>query len=369
MWNLKQTLPIIVIATIFTLHANAQMNHSEYFSDICVERDIPYGKADAWDIYGPGVYNKKELCFDIYSPKTDSNTLRPLVILINGGSFLGSSNKRADVVAWCDSLAKRGYIAAAINYRIGFNPLISGTKIGPRIGMQRAAYRSIQDSRAAIRYFKHHYQKYNIDTTRINLIGSSSGGIIALHTAYMDEGDKLYESKKYGIGANNADLDCIDCSTDLSDEYKNHTCNVNAVISLWGGISDLSFIEAEDSVELLLIHGTADIIVPYNTASVFFFGMHTNMLPELNGSNSIHKYMTSQNINHECSFFVNKHHVIHSDGRIVLKKLNRAVFPGENWTKIFYTGFNFLEKHNKKTPPYKQIVKLGESESDQTKSL
>ena len=285
---------------------------------------------------------------DLYSPAEENEILLPLVIVINGGCFLGSSNRRDDVVAWCDSLAKRGYIAAAINYRKGFNPVYGAGQIGPGKGMLRAAYRGTQDIRTAIRFFKHNYETYHVDTNQICLIGSSSGGIIALHAAFMEKTDGIPAARQSGTGDNNKDLGGIDCGSDLSDEYKKHSTDVHAVISLWGGIYDLSFIEKRDSVDILLIHGTSDNIIPFNSASVFSFGTKNTFLPQIHGSNSIDRYLTRNKIRHECIFFNHAHHVLHSDGRIVLRKLNRAVFPGSNWKYIYEKGIEFLEKNRYK---------------------
>lgn len=167
---------------------------------VFVEYDIPFGQADSWDLIGFGVNSPKILEFDLYRPsEMDSEKSYPFVILINGGSFLGSSNKRPDVISWCDSLAHHGFIVAAINYRKGFNPLISGKNIGPKTGMLRASCRAIQDSRAAIRYFKHHSLTYDIDTTQMFLIGSSSGGIIALQAAFMDGNEMIPELKDVAL--------------------------------------------------------------------------------------------------------------------------------------------------------------------------
>jgi len=65
--------------------------------------------------------------------------------------------------------------------------------------MLRASCRAIQDSRAAIRYFKHHSLTYDIDTTQMFLIGSSSGGIIALQAAFMDGNEMIPELKDVAL--------------------------------------------------------------------------------------------------------------------------------------------------------------------------
>ncbi|MDO8971794.1 MAG: carboxylesterase family protein, partial [Saprospiraceae bacterium] len=56
------------------------------------------------------------LSMDVYEPTGDNLSARPVVILAHGGSFLfGDKN---NMQASCELLAKKGYIAASIQYRL-----------------------------------------------------------------------------------------------------------------------------------------------------------------------------------------------------------------------------------------------------------
>jgi len=314
---------------------------------ISVTYEIPFGQADAWDLIGIGVNSPKILEFDLYQPeKTLSQKKLPFVMIINGGSFLGSSNKRPDVVSWCDSLSRQGFIAAAINYRKGFNPLISGGNIGPKTGMLRASWRAIQDSRAAIRFFKHHADFYGIDTTQMFLIGSSSGGIIALHAAFMKGDETIPEATQCGIGKNNICLGSIDSSSNFHQTYYQHTSDVKGVISLWGGINDLSYINFDNPTEVLLIHGENDQIIPLEYGTVFTLGKRMWFMPEIHGSASIHEYLTKIGKNHDYHVYSGKGHAFHSDGRISIRELRRKKFPGKYWAEVYYLGLDFLLRYS-----------------------
>ena len=70
---------------------------------------------------------------DIYQPPaSDTETSRPTFIYIHTGNFLpplyngGITGDKIDssAVNVCKQMAKRGYVAVSINYRLGWNPFI-----------------------------------------------------------------------------------------------------------------------------------------------------------------------------------------------------------------------------------------------------
>lgn len=344
----RKILVFIILFALTAQYVSAQKIISK--DAVKVIYDIPFGQADSWDLIGLGVNSPTILQFDLYRPsEMDTEKLYPFVMLINGGSFLGSSNKRPDVISWCDSLARKGFVTAAINYRKGFNPLISGKDIGPKTGMLRASWRAIQDSRAAIRYFKHHAQSIGIDTTKMFLIGSSSGGIIALHTAFMDGSEVIPEAGNCGLGKNNVFLGNLDSSTNFHPIYLQHTSDVKGVISLWGGINDLSYIKHDNPTEILLIHGDKDQIVPLGNGTVFTLGKRMWFMPQIHGSASIHNYLLKIGKGHDYHVYSGKGHAFHSDGRISLRELRRKKFPGKDWPEVYNLGLDFLLKNSQES--------------------
>ena len=69
------------------------------------------------------------LC-DIYEPTGDSLTDRPVIVLAHTGSFLPpvingqptGSKLDSSIVQQCMRWARKGYVAVAMNYRLGWNP-------------------------------------------------------------------------------------------------------------------------------------------------------------------------------------------------------------------------------------------------------
>ena len=56
-------------------------------------------------------------------------------------------------MAMATRLAKMGYVAAVASYRLGWNP-VATTQTERVYTLINAAYRGVQDSRAAVRYFR-----------------------------------------------------------------------------------------------------------------------------------------------------------------------------------------------------------------------
>lgn len=237
--------------------------------------NVVYGNAPSLpSVYlGENITQNINLTLDVFEPFGDTLTKRPLVILAFGGAFLIGSKDDGDMQTVCDSLARRGYVTASINYRLGMN-VVDGTSA------ERAIYRALQDFSAAVRYFKENAAQYRIDTNYIYAGGVSAGGFAALHMALMDEGDRLPSSySATGIGAR-PDLGCKDCS---GNSFQ-HSSKVRGLVSFWGALGDVNFIKPTNVVPLVSFHGDQDLIVPYSTGFPF---TALFVLPQVSGSAAI----------------------------------------------------------------------------------
>ncbi len=340
----------VIILFFLCLKLSAQRFIEKTFDTIQIDTSVVYGRADWWDDgnSGLGVYDTVDITLDLYRPPaSDTMSKRPVVIALFGGAFMKGSSERPDIVAWCDSLAHYGYVAAAINYRLGFNPAGSGGTEGPDVGLKRAAWRAIQDGRAAVRYFKAMHDTYNIDTTQIFLLGNSAGAITALHVGYMNPDDWLPEAGEYlyGTSANNVDLGCLDCCTSL-DGHWNHSVDVAGIISLWGATLDLAYFEADENIPVMFVHGTDDGIVPYGSGSPFNMGTGWDVTFTTHGSLPIHQRLDSLGTDHEFYPFQGEGHSLYSCGNFDLETFEKDSFPCEYWDSVFYDGIDFLAEHN-----------------------
>jgi carboxylesterase type B len=77
------------------------------------------------------------------------------MLWVHGVGFIFGEKSADDVVAFCDSFARRGYVTASVEYRLGFNP--TSTK-----SAERAVYRGVQGLRATVRFMKENYDVYGI---------------------------------------------------------------------------------------------------------------------------------------------------------------------------------------------------------------
>ncbi len=263
------------------------------------------------------------LLLDMYEPTGDTAARRPVVLTIFGGSFIGGSTNAADIVAWSDSLARRGYVAVAVGYRVGFNVFRTGAVV-------RAGYRALQDGRAAVRYLKEHADSFRLDTNQIYIVGNSAGAITALQIAYADDTNRPAES--YGIpggGSDSTDMGCMDCS---GNNFA-HTVEIKAVVGLWGAVLDLAGADSSDQTAALMFHSTDDTVVPIDSGNAQ--GVAT--FPIIYGSRLIHNKLIDLGKYSELYVYEGLGHNFYYTG---------GTFPNAYWDSIRVPSINFLCRFN-----------------------
>jgi acetyl esterase/lipase len=116
-----------------------------------------------------------DLSLDIWTPPAGPTATRPLVVLFHGGGFVGGS--RGDFAAGAVDLAKLGFVAASVSYRLrpAGAPLLA------------VAGDAIDDGMESVRWLKANASTFGIDPTRIAALGTSAGGVIALGLALVDD--------------------------------------------------------------------------------------------------------------------------------------------------------------------------------------
>jgi Carboxylesterase family/Secretion system C-terminal sorting domain len=131
--------------------------------------------------------NLKEIRMNIYQPDQliDNEESRPVIIFLHTGNFLppiingGITGSMIDSagVNLCKQWAKRGFVAISADYRLGWNPISEDENIR-RGTLLNAVYRSIQDTKMAVRFLKSNADSYNINPDQICLYGQGSGGYV-----------------------------------------------------------------------------------------------------------------------------------------------------------------------------------------------
>jgi acetyl esterase/lipase len=201
----------------------------EVFDDVVVTADIVYGQATGID----GA--PEDLQLDLYVPEGDTETARPLAIVVHGGGFCCGDKSGGVSPIMATHFAKLGYVAASLNYRLLAPNGCGGTNTGG--SCTTAALEGIHDGQAAVRFLRDNAEEYGIDPDRIAISGESAGGVMAYGAGTWS--DTPGESGTPGVSS-----------------------AVQAFMSLSGGLPSGLFGGAGDSPGLFFA-SVGDPIVPY----------------------------------------------------------------------------------------------------------
>ena len=313
---------LLILFAILSIAIGQTRYLDEVFQDISITNNVVYGNAPDLPFIFLFEWNTFDidLDMDIYEPQGDNELARPVIIFLHPGSFFSGSNTSGDMVSLATDAAKRGYVGISANYRLGLN--IISTYSG-----ERAVYRGVQDASALIRYLREYHEELRIDPNKIFLWGSSAGSFISLHLAFSDDSERPVST--YG-GSSDPDLGCIDCE---GNNYS-HSSKPTAIVSCWGAIGDLDWIDAEDNVPTILFHGTSDIVVPYDEGFPFTINI---ALPTVYGSSKINEKLDQLGI-------ANETHLEGGEGHEYWGSLNGTWVSGPNvyYDQIKLDSFNFL---------------------------
>lgn len=199
----KINILLFLFCCVVGLQAQSGRYVEEIFTDVSVTTDITYGvNATVLALPQVGQAIPQPLLMDVYQPVGDDETERPVVLVFHTGNFLpfpenggtGGTKEDSTVVEVCNRLARMGYVAASVDYRLGWNP-IAPTQDERVFTLINAAYRGVQDARTAIRFFKKSVAEsenpYAVDTTKMTLWGIGTGGYISLNTQALDDYNKV----------------------------------------------------------------------------------------------------------------------------------------------------------------------------------
>lgn len=202
----------------------------------------------------------ENLSLDVYLPEgADASKKYPLVLCIHSGGFLVGDKKQTANL--CAGFAKSGFVAATLNYRLGWGKNRSIACDGDSLELKKAIYRAVQDTRASLRFLVHHATEYSIDTNWIFLQGASAGAVTTLHTTFIRQGS----IEKFLPADVVQSFGSIDSSGNtLSDHF-----SIKAFCNCWGSFCDVNLVDSTNAVPGIFFHGALDNVTPYEKGYVY----------------------------------------------------------------------------------------------------
>jgi len=221
------------------------------------DEEVTYAQADAW--YGNVT---RDLRMDIIYP-TDKSRLYPCIIWLCGGAWTQVS--KSAHVAYLANLARKGFVVASVDYRLGHEAAFPGALI---------------DIKAAIRYLRAHAKRYNINVEKFGVSGESAGGYLAAMTAITR--NKEFEAGEYLNFSSEVQAACpwyMPCDIiemEKDEAFRFPFFNGNPKDAKYSDyINPLSYVTPK-APPFLLIHGTDDKTVPIAQSEMMYDALIKN---------------------------------------------------------------------------------------------
>ena len=264
------------------------------------------------------VYSDNEHEMDIYMPDGDTEINRPVILYMHGGSFYGGDKSMTDCVDFCESMAKRGYITASLNYRL--SNIVSFLTSNET--QYETVLKAVSDAKSAIRYFRKDFANgdtYGIDPNTIFVGGYSAGAVIAIHLPYIDSISDLPTTP---INVQ-AIVNNVGGGYGLEGDAGNYgySSNVSGAISFAGGINNINWIDGNDE-PLVSVQGTNDVTVNYNCGP----GLNNPLILELCGAGQMHPQADNVGILNDKLIFTGTDHNWAAFGNVNSKFIDAVNF-------------------------------------------
>ena len=218
--------------------------------------------ANARNIEADGTYmyvqrDTCELFMDVYHPKRGSQTTfagkeKPTIIFMFGGGFIHGTRDDKGYMEWFSQMTENGYRVISIDYRLG---LKGSKKVGvAQVNILDAAiHMAVEDLFSATNFIIENADQLRVDPSNIVISGSSAGAISVMQAEY-ELANRTSWAKV------------------LPDDfrYAGVMSFAGAILSRKGKVK-----YATDPCPTLMLHGTADKVVPYKQIKLFnlgFFG-------------------------------------------------------------------------------------------------
>ncbi len=213
---------------------------------------------------------KRNLKLDLFFP-TESEKPIPIVIFIHGGGWRSGDKSFQHPLA--SKVASKGFLCATIEYRLS----------------PEAKYpAAVQDIKSAIKWLKKNAKAYNADSSKVTLLGCSSGGHLAALCGVTNNIPKFESDYLLGISSKVSaviDLDGIldfshpaESGKDTSDLYPSvgklwFGTSFKENPKLWIEASPINYIN-DNSPEFLFINSSISRFHAGRDSAVILFEKH-----------------------------------------------------------------------------------------------
>ncbi|MCB9205497.1 MAG: T9SS type A sorting domain-containing protein [Flavobacteriales bacterium] len=280
---MKRPLLSLVLLLLFGITANAQNRYfGEVFSSVSVAHDVVYGN-NLSVLTGSPV--AQDLHMDIYTPDGDTVSARPVVLVVHDGEMISypynqecvGNKDDAHIVELCTRLAKYGYVVAAVDYRLGWNPAASQQSVRTSTYIN-ALYRGMQDVRNAVRFFRwsaDNGNPYAVNADKISVIGEGTGAELAVWTGAFDRYEEMDMPKFLDPSTLNILVDSAEVGNVYGTQarplnlanYPTYSSEVSFIGSLGGAVGDSTWIEVGEP-PIVSMHCPSNPFVPFGFGAV-----------------------------------------------------------------------------------------------------
>ena len=325
--NMKKVSTLLLFVAVLSCGTSFSQRYlTEVFSEVEVSSNVIYGMNATVIAYGTaGEALPQPLVMDVYEPSGDTETNRPLILYFHTGNFLphpqngGPTGTKSDsaAVELCTRLAKMGYVVASCDYRLGWNP-VAPTQPERVYSLINAAYRGVQDSRTAARFFRKNVDvggnEYGIDPDKIVIWGQGTGGYIAFASStinsYSDIVIPKFMHQPAGVpnpipmvleavngnpDATNTGVNPLDGDTLCYPNHVGYSSNFAMMVNMGGALGDSTWVTAND-IPMVSFHAPSDPFAPYDLGMVVVPVVNLNVV-EVSGSYGAQRRAAFHNLN------------------------------------------------------------------------
>ncbi|RLD26868.1 MAG: hypothetical protein DRI54_02070 [Bacteroidetes bacterium] len=245
---------------------------------------------------------------DVYMPPaSDEVAQRPVFVNLHTGNFLpalfngATTGDKVDSVGVnvCRQMAKRGYVAVNMNYRLGWNPLSTDENVR-RGTLLQAVYRAILDTQTAVRFLRSPAGgQFGVDASKIALIGQGSGGYVSQGYVLDDYITEIASLPKFintetGLpyvieaidGSVEGDAGFVRLHDPLFDFGFSRA--VSMTVNMGGAMGDSTWLQQGDAA-MVTFHCVRDPFAPFNNGMVVVPTTNENVVPVSGGNVFIRK--------------------------------------------------------------------------------